>query len=343
MHWKNSPNRSSSGGFDLPSDTQTRDLGQATGNKSPNPRRTGDHYRPVDGSSQTRFNEIPPSEPPQACLEGRPRLRHPRDLHLHPALADMNWDSSTELNEAEQARHQGPAKPILVANDGTILSGFGRWQSALRHGDGEIACIEYQLAAEGSLMLILALHKPQRGWNAFVRTSLALTLEPHFQRQAVENMRKGGRTKGLANLPSAQRINVRRKIANVAGVGARNVSNVKFILKRAHPRLLAALRQGIVSINRVLGFCKLSWSSQSEALFNFLEDRATDQIIRRGVQASLSEEPLPDSAAIISALQVHQSHLQSIVIKRGRAKNTTIVVGKELWSEIHQQMGVSQT
>ena len=125
----------------------------------------------------------------------------------------------------------------------------------------------------GSLQFILAHHRPQRAWNAFVRTRLALTLEPYFQRRALDNMRNGGRHKGSAKLPNPQHIDVRRQIAEIAGVGARNVSNVKIILAAAHSRLLTALANGTLTINKALRLCKLPRADQSEA-FTQIDRRA---------------------------------------------------------------------
>jgi hypothetical protein len=167
--------------------------------------------------------------------QARPVVRSPGELHLHPALRELDClDVAEEVNEAERARLHART-PILITHEGMILSGFGLWHSALLHGEREIQCIEYVLGQEEALQFILAQQKPQRGWTPFVRTRLALTLEPYFQRRAVENMRDGGRYKGSASLPDLQRIDVRSKIAEIAGVGSRNVGNVKIILAAAHP------------------------------------------------------------------------------------------------------------
>ncbi len=65
-------------------------------------------------------------------------------------------------------------------------------------------------------------------------------------------MRAGGKYKGWANLPDLQRIEVRQEVANAAAVGARNVTSVKALLKLAHPRLIEALRDGTLTINRAI-------------------------------------------------------------------------------------------
>src|SRR5207245_3355279 len=127
---------------------------------------------------------------------------------------------------------------------------------------------------------ILAHHKPQRGWKAFIRTRLALTLEPYFRRGALDNMREGGRYKGSAKLPNAQHVDVRRRIAEIAGVGARNVSNVKMILSAAHPRHLTALSNGTLTINKAVVLCKFPRRAQLAAISQLLEDRGIDKIIR---------------------------------------------------------------
>jgi hypothetical protein len=121
----------------------------------------------------------------------------------------------------------------------------------LRH---RFHCIEYPLSEDESLQFILSHHQTRCGWNAFVRIRLALTLEPSLQQRALDNMRAGGRYKGSASLPEAQHIDVRQEIAWAAGAGARNVSNVKSILEVAHPRLIEALRDNTLTINRATQF-----------------------------------------------------------------------------------------
>lgn len=162
---------------------------------------------------------------------------------MHPALEELGWMGTVDqLNEAARLKDQPVLEPILITKNGTILTGFERWRLALLEGWRELDCIEYPLSEDESLPFILRHHRPRRGWNAFVRIRLALTLEPDLQQKALDNMRAGGKYKGWANLPEAQHMDVRHRIADVAGVGTRNVSNVKTRLKVAHPRLIAALR-----------------------------------------------------------------------------------------------------
>ena len=157
-------------------------------------------------------------------FEGRPVVRSPRQLRLHPALDELGWTGVIdELNNPDQPKNRSVPEPILITTNGTMLAGFGSWRSALFDGRREINCIEYRLSEDESLQFILKNHRPQRGWNAFVRIRLALKLESLFQQRALDNMRAGGKYKGWANLPDLQRIDVRQEIARAAGVGFRNV------------------------------------------------------------------------------------------------------------------------
>lgn len=271
-------------------------------------------------------------------MRGYPVVRAPKDLHVHPALLEMDgMDVAGELNEAERVRHQA-ITPILISSGGTVLSGIGQLRSALLHGEQEIQCIEYVLGQEESLQFILAYHRPRHAWNAFVRTRLALTLEPHFQGRALDNMRNGGKHKGSAKLPNPQHVDVRRLMAGIAGVGARNVSNVKIILAAAHTRLLAALANGTLTINKALGLCKLPRADQLEAFTQLIEERAIDKVIRSSLTRGRQQEPCLESTSILTAFQLCASrHPGSVVVRRSPSGRTTISVSNELLDKMDRQ------
>jgi hypothetical protein len=151
----------------------------------------------------------PGPKPPQSIpaisrAEGRPAVRSPKDLHLHPALEKVRWVGLIdELDDAAGSAIRPIHNPILIAADGTVLAGFGRWRLAVFEQVPEIYCIEHPLSADDSLAFILTHHQTQRGWNAFIRIRLALTLKSSLQQAALNNMRFGGKYKGLANLPEA--------------------------------------------------------------------------------------------------------------------------------------------
>ena len=238
-----------------------------------------------------------------------------------------------ELNEVARLKDLSAAEPILITANGTILAGFGHWRSALLEGRDEVHCIEIPIREEESLRFILNHHKPRPGWNAFVRIRAALTQEYDLQQRALDNMRAGGKYKGLANLPDAQHINVRQQIADDAGVGTRNVSNAKTILKKAHPRLIAALLNGTLSINRAMQFCKLPAGEQLEAFIRHAEDRAIEKVIRGSVARPKTEETIVDvaTATVLDALQQQERRKAgSVLVRLSRLQRTVLLVGRDL-------------
>jgi hypothetical protein len=271
--------------------------------------------------------------------EARPVVRPLKELRLHPALEKLGWAGLVEeFNDAVQPATRSIHHPILIATDGTVLAGFGRWRLAVFEQRSEIYCIEQSLSADDSLAFILAHHQMQRGWNAFVRIRLTLTLKPHFQQRALDNMRAGGKLKGLANLPEAHRIDVRREIADIAGVCPRNVGNAETILTIAHPALIEALGNGTLKINRAMQFCKSPHAEQLEEFICYSEERATSKVIRRCLMQQPKSEIRLDTGAVLEALnRREQLHSGSFSVRIVRTKGTVILVGQGLLDEINAQ------
>jgi hypothetical protein len=271
--------------------------------------------------------------------EGRPTVRSPKDLHLHPALEKIGWSGLVdELNDAAGSAIHPTHDPIFIAMDGTVLAGFGRWRLAVFEQVPEIYCIEHSLSADDSLMFILNHHQTQRGWNGFVRIRLALTLKPSFQQAALNNMRSGGRYKGLANLPEAHHVDVRQQVADLAGACPRNVGNVETILKLAHPTLIKALENDTLRIYRAMQFCKLPRGEQLEQFIRYSEDRATRKAIRHCLAAPRKDDLSLDPGAVIEALRRQEGpNAGSVLVRIVRHKRTVILVGQDLLPEINSQ------
>jgi hypothetical protein len=236
----------------------------------------------------------------------------------------------SELNKVAEARDAAAVEPILIAADGTILAGFGRWRLAVFEGRRCLNCIEYPLDENESLLFILAHHQTRQGWNAFIRIRLALALEPTLQQRALANMRNGGKYKGSANLPKAQQIDVRQELARVAAVGGRNVSNVKAILKTAHPRIIEALRDGGLSINRAGLLCKMGKAQQLE---RFSQD-CCDKVCNKSIRQALARHPdgqAPGATAVLDMLKQQEAREPgSVVVKLSNGQRTIILIGQDV-------------
>jgi hypothetical protein len=272
-------------------------------------------------------------------LVGRSVVRSPEQLRLHRALEGIGWTGVVdEFNDAARRKNPSVPEPILITTTGTILAGFGSWRLAVSEGCHQISCIEYELSENNSLQFILTHHQTRHGWNAFVRICLALALESDLQQKALDNMRDGGKYKGLANLPDVQRIDVRQEVADAAAVGARNVANVKTLLKLAHPRLMEALRDGTLTIYGAMQLCKLPRGEQLEQFIRYSEERATRKVIRQAVSRPKREKTNPNLSAVLETLRQQETrHPGSVVVQVGRFQRTLILIGRDLLAEAHSE------
>ena len=254
-----------------------------------------------------------------------PVVRSPGQLRLHPAMNELGWTGVIdELNDAARLKDQSVPEPILITTNGTILAGFGYWRFAMLEGRHEINCIEYPLSEDEALQFILTHHQTRCGWNDFVRIRLALTLEPNLQQRALDNMRAGGKFKGSTNLAEADRIDVREKIAKRAGTGTGNVGKVNAILLRAHPNIIAALQNGLLSIHRAWLWTKLPRLQQRLEFARYEEEHTQRKILHELLPkpASLSLDP----AQVIEALQrLEARQPDSIAIRTSRRLQRTVV------------------
>ena len=260
---------------------------------------------------------------------GRAVLRLAGELRIHPALKQMGFSGPIgEINQLAKVGSPTVAEPVLITQNGTILAGFERWRLALS-GAGpaqEIHCIEYAIEEEGSLAFILCHHRIRPQWNRFVLISLALTLEPVLHKRALDNMQAGGKLKGSAILPKAERIDVRAQIANLAGVGARYVSDVKAILPAAHPRIIEALRSGALSIPQGKDLIKIPKQKQWERFKQQIEDGGIDKVIRTCLRTD-DADARPDVGGLLkSLLEQETQDPGSIVLRALRVKGAVVLV-----------------
>jgi len=261
-------------------------------------------------------------------LGGHQVIRSPEALRLHSAFNDLNL-SGWLVNSELQGKPQDVHEPILITNQGILLAGFAEWHAAVCAGQGEIVCIECALNADEALQLILTLHRPRAAWNDFARTELALEQEPYFQSKALANQSAGGKHKGLANLPKAQHIDVREKIAELAAVSPRTVGNVKIILKKAHPSLVEALHNGAITINGALEVSKFDRTRQVEELARFLAERSNNKTYREYIDKLQVEEFGADLGGLFTKLQQFEAtNPGSVELRSGTGKKTVIIVGK---------------
>ena len=264
--------------------------------------------------------------------DGRTVLRSPEELRIHPALEEAGFCAFLpELQEVARCQNPVlPEQPVLVTHSGVILAGFGRWRMAVSRRVPTIECLEYTLSDEDAPQFMLSLQKRVSHWNPFIRIRLALKLEGALQQRALRNMQMGGKYKGSATLPKAAQIDVREQIAAIAGAGGRNVSKVKEILEKGHPRVLGELANGSISINRAHQFCRLPFAKQLEALTEDYCDRVPGDIEGALLWQSKENRPL-EASAVLKSLQQQEEHQPgSVSIQFSRRKRSVILAGEDV-------------
>jgi hypothetical protein len=265
-----------------------------------------------------------------------PVVRVPELLRLHPALAELGLiDLVGEINEAAQMKDPLAVEPILITTNGIILSGFGRWRLAVLEGRKEVQCIEYPIGEDDAIEFILRHCKRRRGWNAFVRIQLALTLEPTFQRGALDHMQAGGRYKGSSKLTESERLDVRSEIAALAGVSVGNVTKVKQIMATACTELRDALRNGEVSIHRAWLWRELSSENQRRALMVYRGEKGVKKTIRRLISNYVPRNPGPAEVLGLADLtrrlsQLQSPHLSSIAVAAVDVPGKAVFITQDL-------------
>jgi len=171
--------------------------------------------------------------------------------------------------------------PPIVTCDGIVFDGYARLEIARHYGLWALPCLEYDLPREEALQWILRTHQRSNGLSAFHRIALALDLESIFQEKARSNQRTGGQHKGSSNLTKADKVDVRREIASVAGVSVGNVSKVKHLVSVAHIELQEALHSGEISIHRAWLWSQSAVAEQKEALREYRAERGIKKTIRQ--------------------------------------------------------------
>jgi hypothetical protein len=137
-------------------------------------------------------------------------------------------------------------------------------------------------------------------------------------------------------LPNADRIDVRREIAKLAGTGAGNVTKVETILDHAHPNIIVALQNGLLSIHQAWKWCKLSKMQQKEEFARREEDHTLRKILG-DLSVGKSKISL-DPAQVIEALHRRVSRDPgSITIRTSHGRRTTIAVGEDLLAAMDAQ------
>jgi hypothetical protein len=189
-------------------------------------------------------------EAPAESQPGRLIMCCLEDLRKHPVYNRHHFMVlASHLSQIAEAKDVALREPLTVTRDRTVLDGYARWELARQQGMKALPCLEFDLSEAEALHWLIQRHRRSKGLNDYCRILLALDLEPWLKEQARSNQQLGGQQKGSSNLTEADRMDVRAKLAVVAGVSTGNLSKARHLASNAHPSVQEALRTGEVSIH----------------------------------------------------------------------------------------------
>ena len=219
--------------------------------------------------------------PTQSQLLGQPITCRLGELRPHPSYVRLGLTvPAFRLSALAEEGELTFREPLVITREHIIIDGYARWELARRKGRATLPCLEYDLSEEDALRWLLLRHCRSNGLNDFCRILLALELESCFREKGLSNQQAGGQSKGSSKLTEADRIDVRKKIAEAAGVSVGNMTKVKQLVTIAHPELLEALRAGEVSIHRAWKWSVKSQERQTEALRTYRAEKGVNRAIR---------------------------------------------------------------
>jgi hypothetical protein len=189
-------------------------------------------------------------------------------------------------------------EPLAITQDHIILDGFARWTLARLQGRSTLACIEYEMSEAEALQNILQRHRRSSGLNDFIRICLALELEPFLKSKGRAKQQAGGQNKGSSILTKADRLDVRKEIARIAGVSVGNVTKVKQLTTTMHSDIIKALREKELSIHRAWLWRELPTEEQREKLWLNQSKKGIGKTIRH-----LLSPYLPKSSPLVTELR----------------------------------------
>jgi len=213
-------------------------------------------------------------------------------------------------------------------------------------GRPALACIEYGMSEAEALQNLLQRHRRSSGLNDFIRICLGLELEPFFKAKGRAKQQAGGQNKGSSILTEAERLDVRKEIARIAGVSVGNVTKVKQLTTTAHSDIIKALREKELSIHRAWLWRKLSPEEQREKLWLNQSKRGIAQTIRHLLSPYLPKSSplvtkLGDLIKLVSALQ--SGKLGSVRVVSINVPGKAIFVTEELFRTLEAQEELALT
>jgi hypothetical protein len=272
---------------------------------------------------------------------------HVDELRPHPSYVRHNLAvHACQLSAVGELGDLAFREPLVITQDHIILDGFARWTLARLQGRSTLACIEYEMSEAEALQNILQRHRRSSGLNDFIRICLALELEPFLKSKGRAKQQAGGQNKGSSILTKADRLDVRKEIARIAGVSVGNVTKVKQLTVTAHSDIIKALREKELSIHRAWLWRELPTEEQREKLWLNQSKKGIGKTIRHLLSPYLPKSSplvteLLDLIKLVSALRL--GTLGSVRVVSINVPGKAVFVSEELLRTLEAQEELTLT
>jgi hypothetical protein len=213
----------------------------------------------------TKSDEIGISVAKGADLSCRLIWRCVSELRAHPSYVRNGLAAPvSKMAALSEIGDLAFREPIIITPGGIVIDGYARWQTAQECGRKTILCLEYDVSEIETLRWLIRSHFPFHGLSAYSRILLARDLRPTLREKALLNKRTGGREKHSSNLTEAEKVDVRRVVAQAAGVSVGNVTKFEQLRSTVIPDVLEALGRGEIRLHRAWGWRNMLPNQQKE-------------------------------------------------------------------------------
>jgi hypothetical protein len=201
-----------------------------------------------------------------------------------------------EISKSSTALWQ---EPVTITQNGEVVDRYEIWELAKRRKRETILCLVRELTSEQATRLMLQAQGRRNCIKPYFRIKVALALVSGVRAQGKLNQQAGGQTKALSKLTKASRVDTRRSVASLAGVGAGQVTKVQQLEKSAIREVKDALASSYITIHAAW---KLSKQEPHNQLYGVRDvSKRQAEFRRRGLLSRRLAKLPPAGRAFVKA------------------------------------------
>jgi hypothetical protein len=186
---------------------------------------------------------------------------------------------------------------VTITQNDEVVDRYDIWELAKRRKRETILCLVRELTSEQATRLMLQVQSRRNCIKPYFRIKVALALMSGLRAQGKLNQQAGGQTKALSKLTEASRVDTRRSVASLAGVGTGQVTKVQQLEKSAIREVKASLASSHISIHAAWELSKQEPHNQLYGVRDASERKA--EFRRRGLLSrQLAKLPPADRAFV---------------------------------------------